>query len=136
MLVETKAWQLYFDGVARSRGAKVGIVFVTPAGRLIPYSFSLIEIYSNNVAEYEAFIIGLEVTLEMRIDNLDVFSDSQLIISIVALYQRARILMNQFLQVEVNHVPRSKNDKADALTKLATSLIAPVETEIQITIEK
>ena len=42
--------------------------------------------------------------------------------------------MNQFLQVEVNHVPRSKNNKADALAKLATSLTLPHEREIQITI--
>jgi len=42
--------------------------------------------------------------------------------------------MNQFLQVEVNHVPRSKNDKADALAKLAGSLTLLDEREIQITI--
>ena len=32
MLAEIKTWQLYFDGAARSRGAGVGIVFVTPSG--------------------------------------------------------------------------------------------------------
>ena len=40
MFVETKPWQLYFDGAARNRGAGVGIVFVTPSGGLVPYSFS------------------------------------------------------------------------------------------------
>ena len=50
------------------------------------------------------------------------------------LYQKARSLINQFLQVEVNHVPRSENDKADALAKLAASLTLPDEREIQITI--
>ena len=59
MLVETKSWQLYFYGVARNRGAGVGIVFVMPSGGLIPYSFSLLEICSNNVAKYEALIIAL-----------------------------------------------------------------------------
>ena len=42
--------------------------------------------------------------------------------------------MNQFLQVEVNHVPRSENDKADAFAKLVASLTLPDEREIQITI--
>jgi len=82
----------------------------------------------------------------MRIDQLEVFGDSQLIIrqihdqykvrnpKVVPLYQRARSLMNQFLQVQVNHVPRSENDKADALAKLAASLTLPDEEEIQITI--
>jgi len=55
-------------------------VFITPVGGLIPYSFSLIEICSNNVAEYEAFIIGLELALKMRINQLEVFGASQLII--------------------------------------------------------
>ena len=80
MLAEIKTWQLYFDGAAKSRGAGVGIVFVTPSGGLIPYSFVLLEICSNNVAKYEALIIGLELAHEMRIDQLEVFGDSQLII--------------------------------------------------------
>jgi len=42
--------------------------------------------------------------------------------------------MNKFLQVQVNHVPRSENDKTDALAKLATSLALPDERKIQITI--
>jgi len=50
MLVETKSWQLYFDEAARNRGAGVGIVFVTPLEGLVPYSFSLLETCSNNVA--------------------------------------------------------------------------------------
>ena len=100
-------------------------MLVTPLGGLIPYLISLIEICSNNVAEYEALIIGLKLALEMPIDQLEVFGESQLIIQqmhgqyevrndkLVPLYQRVRSLMNQFLQVQVNHVPRSENDKAD-----------------------
>ena len=76
MLPKIKAWQLYFDGPARSRGGGVGIVFVTPSRGLIPYSFSLLEIYSNNVAIYEALIISLKLALEMHIDQFEVFGDS------------------------------------------------------------
>ena len=106
MLAEIKTWQLYFDGTARSRGVRVGIVFVTPFGGLIPYSCALLEICSNNVAEYEPFIIGLELAHEMRIDQLEVFGDSQLIIrqingqyevrdaKLAPLYKRERSLMN------------------------------------------
>jgi len=52
----------------------------------------------------------------------------------VPLCQRARCLMNPFLQIEVRHVQRSKNDKAAALAKLAASLTLPDEREIQITV--
>jgi len=84
-------------------------VFVTPSRGLIPYSFSVLKIYSYNMTEYEALIIGLKLALEMRIDQLEVFGDSQLIIrqinghhevrnaKLAPLYKRARSLMNQFL---------------------------------------
>ena len=44
--------------------------------------------------------------------------------------------MVQFLQIEINHVPRSENDKTDALTKLTASLTLPDERKIQITTGK
>ena len=78
--IETSLWQLYFDGAARKLGVGTGVVFITPFGGLIPYSFSLLSLCSNNMAEYEALIIGLEIALEMHIDSLQVFGDSQLII--------------------------------------------------------
>jgi len=46
----------------------------------MPYSFSLLKTCSNNVAEYEALIVSLELAIEIRIDQLEMFSDSQLII--------------------------------------------------------
>jgi len=76
MLAEIQTWKLYFDGAPWTREVGVGIVFITLVGGLIPYSFPLIKICSNNVAEYEAFIIGLELALKMRIDQVEVFDDS------------------------------------------------------------
>jgi len=98
------------------------------------------------MAEYEAIIICLELAIEMHIDQLEVFGDSQLIIrqingqyevrnaKLLPLCQRTKNLMAQFLQIKVNHVPRSENDKADTLAKLAASLTLPDEREIQITV--
>ncbi|CAL8989853.1 unnamed protein product [Prunus brigantina] len=77
---EALTWQLYFDGAARRNGAGAGLVFITPSGGLIPYSFSLLALCSNNVAEYEALIIGLEIALEMHIDGLQAYGDSQLVV--------------------------------------------------------
>jgi len=44
--------------------------------------------------------------------------------------------MAQFLQIEVKHVLRSENNKADALAKLAASLTLPDERQIQITVSE
>ena len=104
------------------------------------------EVCTNNVAEYEALIIGLEIALEMHIKSLQVFGDSQLIIrqlnglyevknpNLILLHGRAKDLINQFHQIEIVHISRSKYDKADALAKLAASLTLPDERDIQITI--
>ena len=74
--IEASSWQSLFSwGCKKIRGWSRS-VFITPSGGLIPYSFSLLSLCSNNMAEYEALIIGLE----MHIDSLQVFGDSQLII--------------------------------------------------------
>ncbi|CAL9017106.1 unnamed protein product [Prunus brigantina] len=143
---EALTWQLYFDGAARGKGAGAGLVFITPFGGLIPYSFSLLALCSNNVAEYEALIIGLEIALEMHIDCLQAYGDSQLVVrqlsgqyavrnaTLVPYHERAKYLMSQFQDIHVSHIPRSENDKADALANLAASLTLPDERDIQITV--
>ena len=45
-------WMMFFDGAARREEAGVGVVFVSPQRQILLYSFSLSELYSNNVAEY------------------------------------------------------------------------------------
>jgi len=114
----------------------------------MPYSFSLLEPCTNNMAEYEALIIGLEMAIEMRVTKLQAFGDSQLVIkqvggqyaiknaSLLPLYQVVKRLERQFELIHISHIPRSQNDKADALAKLAASLTLPGEKEIQLTVGK
>jgi hypothetical protein len=63
--VAQPTWQMYFDGACRKSGAGAGVIFVTPDEAIIPYSFTLISAVSNNAAEYEALIIGLETAYNM-----------------------------------------------------------------------
>ena len=60
-------WMMFFDGAARREGAGASVVFVSPQRRILLYSFSLSELCSNNVAEYQALIIGLQMAIEMGI---------------------------------------------------------------------
>ncbi|XP_075095504.1 uncharacterized protein LOC142173755 [Nicotiana tabacum] len=69
---------MYFDGVAHCGEAGAGVVFVTSQGEVLPYSFTLTKLYSNNVAKYQALIIGLEMAVEMKRLQLQVFGNSQL----------------------------------------------------------
>ena len=75
-----------FDGATRTNEngkviSGVGILFVTPDRYMIPCAFSLLEPCSYNVTEYQALILGFELTLESGITMLEVLSDSQLIIN-------------------------------------------------------
>ena len=72
---------MFFDGVARQEGAGASVVFVSLQRQILLYSFSLSELYSNNVAEYQALIVGLQMAIKMGISQLEIFGDSKLVIN-------------------------------------------------------
>ncbi|KAK4383508.1 hypothetical protein Sango_2768500 [Sesamum angolense] len=59
----TPPWRMYFDRASHKEGAGAGVVFVTSKGEVLPYSFTLTQNCSNNVAEYQALILGLEIVV-------------------------------------------------------------------------
>ncbi|GAA0159141.1 hypothetical protein LIER_15991 [Lithospermum erythrorhizon] len=61
---------MYFDGAARQEGAGAGVVFITAQQDMLPYSFTLSQRCSNNVAEYQALILGLESISKVSIKHV------------------------------------------------------------------
>ena len=69
----------------------------------------------------------------MEADQLEVSSDSQLVVKqiedsyeargekMILYLKKVRELLKKFIRVQVKHVPRSENSRADALAKLATA---------------
>ena len=80
-VVDQEYWTMYFDGSLMKKGAGVGLVFVSPLGVHMRYMLRLHFPSSNNVAEYEALINGLRITIELGIRHLDIRGDSQLVIN-------------------------------------------------------
>ena len=88
---------------------------------------------SNNEAEYEAVIAGLNLAHFIEADQLEVSNDSQLVVKqiedsyeaigekMILYLKKVQKLLKKFMRVQVKHVPRSKNSRADALAKLATT---------------
>lgn len=74
----SKAWEMYFDCASKTdeKGrlkSGVGIVFIiTPKGNMIPHSFTLSESCSNNVSEYTALIMGMELARDIKVHQLEV----------------------------------------------------------------
>lgn len=69
------------DSASSAMGAGVGIVLISPEGVKVEHSFKLGFRASNNEAEYEALIVGLRAVLSLGATNLEVYSDSRLVVS-------------------------------------------------------
>jgi ribonuclease HI len=73
-------WRMHFDGVHSRAGKGVGIVITSLVGQSFNFSFRLEFDATNNVAEYEALLLGLEIAKDMGIKILNIKGDSDLII--------------------------------------------------------
>ena len=71
---------MYFDGVSNALGRGVGAILISPEGNHCPFTAKLSFDYTNNVAEYEACVLGLQAVIEKKIKSLKVYGDSALVI--------------------------------------------------------
>ena len=69
-------WGLYIDGSSNKKGLGVGLILVNPKGHQMHYAFRFRFKPSNNEAEYEALIAGLNLAKEMKVESLEIYSDS------------------------------------------------------------
>jgi hypothetical protein len=70
--IEHETWTMYFDGSVIKEGAGVGLVFISPLGVRMEYMVRLHFPASNNTAEYEALINGLQIAVELGIKHLKI----------------------------------------------------------------
>jgi hypothetical protein len=87
------------------------------------------------MAEYEALLCGLKITIEIGVKRLHARGDSQLVIDQVmknaschddkmeAYCRAVRALEDKFYDIELNHVPNRYNEEADELAKIASGRI-------------
>ena len=75
-----EVWKMYFDGDYSKTGEGAGIVIISSSDKIYNFAFRLEFEASNNVAEYEALILGLEAAKEMGIKMLNIKGDSDLVV--------------------------------------------------------
>ena len=77
-------WHMYFDGATSHSGYGIDILLISPHGDHILRSVRLVFLdrhpTTNNIVEYEACILGLEMTLELGIRHMEVFGDSNMVL--------------------------------------------------------
>ena len=81
MVTEDDTWTLYFDGASNQKGCGVGVLLVSPKEEHVPISIKLDFDVTNNAAEYEACVVGLETALALGVKKLRIFGDCSLIIN-------------------------------------------------------
>ena len=67
---------MYFDGSLRLQGAGAEILFIAPRGEQLKYALQLLFPASNNAAEYEALIHGLNIAVSLSVKKLMVYGYS------------------------------------------------------------
>ncbi|GKV49205.1 hypothetical protein SLEP1_g55968 [Rubroshorea leprosula] len=68
------------DGAANIEGSGAGVVLVGPDGFKSEHALKFKFQTTDNVAEYEALIYGLKLASELKVQNIKIFSDSQLVV--------------------------------------------------------
>ena len=134
--------RIFCDGGSRGNpgpaavGAVVLDASVDPAEVIATVS-ETIGVATNNVAEYQALIRGLEVAAEHPADRIEVRADSQLLVrqlegryrvkheGLIPLHRRAKELLAPYAEVDLAHVRREDNTDADALVNAALDAVEP-----------
>ncbi|XP_031392416.1 uncharacterized protein LOC116204461 [Punica granatum] len=146
---DSPTWKMYFDGAVNSTGSGISAVLISPDGRHYPVAVKIDFPCTNNVAEYEACILGLQAAIDFKVKELEVFGDSMLTIfqtlgqwktkdeKLVPYHEYLEELAENFEKITFTYTPRVKNHFADVLATLASmvsitkeNLIEPLEIEI------
>nr|KYP55059.1 Gypsy retrotransposon integrase-like protein 1 [Cajanus cajan] len=105
---EDSTWVMHVDGSSNCQGSGADIILESPSGITLEQSLRFGFRASNNQAEYEALLVGMRLATEMGAKKIVCWTDS-------------KVVADQFDDIQVWHMPRSNNERADQLARLASS---------------
>ncbi|GKU85793.1 hypothetical protein SLEP1_g415 [Rubroshorea leprosula] len=113
------------------------IIIVSPDGIKTQWCFQLDFECTNNQAEYEALVIGLELLVELKVPSVEIVGDSQLVLKQLSgeykytsvllspYFATAIQLLEEFDDVSLKHIPRNMNIEANELAQIASGVKMP-----------
>ncbi|XP_050916502.1 uncharacterized protein LOC127131634 [Lathyrus oleraceus] len=125
-------WSLVFDGGSNTYDNGIREIITFPTGFHLPVTARLCFKCTNNMAEYEACIFGIEAAIDLRIKILEVYGDLALVINQVKGEREARDyklipykenvlkLIPCFDEIAFNHIPIEENQLVDSLATLSS----------------
>jgi len=131
-----KKLSVYVDGGSRGNPGPsgIGVVVLGPKGKRVREFKKYIGITTNNVAEYNAVIYGLQEALMERADEVELCLDSELAAqqllgeykvknaAIRPLFEQALHLASGFKKFHITQIKREQNKEADKLVNKAINL--------------
>ena len=123
---------MYFDGAVNYKGAGIGVIIVTPEGEVLPFAKRLMFSVTNNMAEYEACIFGVEALVALKVKDVEVYGDSMLVVrqaqgewelredKLKPYQTHLKTVAGGIPDCSFQHLPRENNQMADALATLAS----------------
>ena len=125
-------YEIYCDGASRSNPGDASIgVSINKDNVEIDTIKKKIGINTNNVAEYLGLIAALEYCVENKVNNVRIFLDSLLVVQQVNMkykvkskklqthYEKSLKLIDQIEDIEIHHIRREFNSRADQLANEA-----------------
>ncbi|KAG8473279.1 hypothetical protein CXB51_035201 [Gossypium anomalum] len=139
---EDSPWKLNFDRASNTVRNGIEAVLVSPNGDHYPFTCKLDFDCTNNMAEYEACIMGLQAAIERGIKTLEVYGDFTLVIyqlrgewetrdpKLINYRMVVLGILREFDDITFNYLPRDENQMADALATLASMIKANKEEDM------
>nr|GEU62626.1 reverse transcriptase domain-containing protein [Tanacetum cinerariifolium] len=132
------------SGNASQDGSGAGLILTSPEGVEFTYALRFQFAASNNEAEYKALIAGLRIATQMGVKNIQANVDSKLVANqvlgtyvakednMIKYLKIAKGLVSGFKTFSINQVPQSRNKKADALSKIASTSFAHLSKQVLV----
>jgi ribonuclease HI len=136
--LKSKKYFLYIDGASRGNPgpAGIGVLIKDEDGNNVKEIFKYLGETTNNIAEYNALIYGLDEALMLKADEVILNLDSELVVkqlngeyrvkdaTIRLFFEKAVHILKSFKKYEIRHIDRSHNKEADKLANKAINLAA------------
>ncbi|XP_052874827.1 uncharacterized protein LOC128280640 [Gossypium arboreum] len=125
---EDHSWKLNFNGASNVVGNGIGAVLISPSGDHYLFTYKLNFDCTNNMAEYEACVMGIRASVERKIKVLEEIRDPKLIN-----YRELVLdLIKVFEDITFHYLPRDENQIADALATLVSMIKANNQEEMKL----
>nr|GEZ20013.1 reverse transcriptase domain-containing protein [Tanacetum cinerariifolium] len=133
---QQEPWTLFTNGSSCVDGSGAGLILTSPEGIEFSYALRFQFASSDNEAEYEALIAGLRIAAQMGVQNVHVSVYFKLVANqvlgtyiakeenMIKYMDKVKSLVSRFTNFSISQVPRSKNKKADALSKITSTSFA------------